>query len=449
MSRQPDTNLLPDAHLWPVTAAVAGGALAIGGCGLAELAAAHGTPFYALDAATIREIAGGYQAALAGAYPGETSIHYASKALLNLGVAQLMGRLGLGLDVVSGGELEIARHAGADLGHVHLHGNGTPPAELARAMDLGVGRIMVDNLDQLAALAALARGRVIPQPIMLRIAPDVADGAHAHIRTGAASAKFGLPIGDGAAAEAVRAALASPGLELVGLHAHIGSQVRSWEALRETISRLLAFAAEQRVATGWTIRELSPGGGLAVAYLPDEQAGDIESYARTIAEATAAGCAAHDLPLPRLVIEPGRSLIARAGVAVYAVTGRKPVAGGLPYLHIDGGMGDNARPALYGARYTARLVADPLGPSAGPVQIAGRYCESGDVLIREIELPAAAPGDLLAVPVAGAYTLSMSSTYNGVPRPPLLLLEDGAARVLQRRETVADLLRRDSGIELS
>lgn len=436
-------NRIPAAHLWPNTAAVHDQRLQIGGCDLTGLARQYGTPLYLLDADTIRSTAARYAAALRRAYAGNSSIHYASKALLVSGLAQLMQRLGLGLDVVSAGELAIAKHAGIALDHVHLHGNATPPAELAEAVGLGIGRIVVDNLDQLAALAAITAGRASPQAIMLRIAPDIADGAHAAIRTGAAAAKFGLPLDDGAAASAVELALRSPGLRLVGLHAHIGSQLRNFQALRDTVARLLAFAAEQRAAHDWTMSEFSPGGGLAVAYMPDEQAGDIDAYAATIGAAVAAGCERHGLPLPRLVIEPGRSLIARAGVAVYSVTGRKSVPGGLDYLHIDGGMGDNARPSLYNAQYTAVLVGKPLDPPAKTVQIAGRYCESGDILIREVALPAAGPGDLLAVPVAGAYTLSMSSTYNGVPRPALLLLDDGLAHVLQRRETAADLVARD------
>ena len=435
------------AHLWPTSTTVENGRLLIAGCDLATLAAQHGTPLYLLDAATIRTIAAHYDAALRRAYAGAVSIHYASKALLNTGLAQLMHRLGLGLDVVSGGELAIAHHAGFPMQHIHLHGNATPPAELAHAVELGIGKIVVDNLDQLAALAQITRNRAQPQPIMVRIAPDIADGAHAHIRTGAAAAKFGMPLVDGTAARGVALALSAPGLQLVGIHAHIGSQLRSFAALRETVKRLLAFAAEQRAIHGWTLSELSPGGGLAVAYLPDEQAGDIDTYANTIADAVQSGCEHHDLPLPRLVIEPGRSLVARAGVAIYTITGRKSVADGLDYLHIDGGMGDNARPALYNAQYTAALVGKPLEPPTTTVQIAGRYCESGDILIREVALPAAGPGDLLAVPVAGAYTLSMSSNYNGVPRPAVLLLDAGRAHILQRRETWQDIVSRDLPLE--
>lgn len=434
---------MPNAHVWPISASVVHDRLQIAGCDLSALAAEYGTPLYLLDAETIRTIAMRYSAALRHAYGSNVSIHYASKALLNVGVARLVHSLGLGLDVVSGGELAIAQRAGMALDHVHLHGNGTPPAELAQAVEAGIGRIVVDNLDQLKFLADYCAKRATPQTILLRIAPDVAAGAHAHIRTGAASAKFGMPLDDGTAAEAVRLALQAPGLNLVGLHAHIGSQMRDWAALREMIGRLLAFADQQRRERSWLLTEFSPGGGLAVAYMPNEQAGDIETYANTIANAVRLGCERYQIPLPRLIIEPGRSLVARAGVALYSVTGHKTVVGGSDYLHIDGGMGDNLRPSLYNAQYTAALVARPCAPPIAPVQLAGRFCESGDVLIREVALPAAEVGELVAVPVAGAYTLSMASAYNGVPRPALVLLDRGQATLIQRRETYADLMARD------
>ncbi len=440
---------LPAAHLWPTTTTVEQGVLAIAGFNVLELVRTYGTPLYVLDGATIRTQAARYTAALRNAYAGASSIHYASKALLNVGLAQLLARLGLGLDVVSAGELQIAKHAGCDLSHVHLHGNGTPAGELQQALELGVGRIVVDNLDQLAALINLTKDRATPQPILLRIAPDVADtAAHTHIQTGAAAAKFGLPIADGSAAEAVRQALKAKGLHLMGLHAHIGSQLRDWAALREAVTRLITFAAEQRAERGWTLSELSPGGGLAVAYLPAETAPDIDVYATTLAQTVMQGCTRAGLPLPRLIIEPGRSLIARAGVSLYSVTGRKAVAGGPTYVHVDGGMGDNLRPALYAAGYTALVADQPLAKAAASVQISGRFCESGDVLIRDVALPPVEPGAVIALPVTGAYTLSMSSNYNGVPRPPLLLLDGAKIHVLQRRETIDDLLRRDLPLDV-
>ena len=430
-------------HLFPITTTIQNNTLWIGGCDLALLAHEHGTPLYMLDAATIKAIIDQYSVAFHSCYPVQTSIHYASKAMLNVNLARFMVEHGTGLDVVSAGELAMAQRAGVDLRHVHLHGNATPQHELRHAIEADIGRIVVDNLDQLETLIALTSNRATPQTILLRIAPDIDDGAHAHIRTGSAAAKFGMPIGDGTAERAVRRALQAPNLNLVGIHAHIGSQMRDFNNISMTIERLLTFAAQLRADIGWTLSELSPGGGLAVAYMPQDHAGDIEKYAQTIATAVQTSCVRHQLPLPRLIVEPGRSLIARAGVAIYTVTGRKTIHGGNDYLHIDGGMGDNARPALYNAQYTAMLVNKASDEATTTVQIAGRYCESGDILIKSVNLPPANVGDLLAVPVAGAYTLSMSSNYNGVPRPALLLLENGNAHVWQRRETYEDLMRRD------
>lgn len=458
------------AQLWPDTAAInEGGHLVIGGCDTTELARSYGTPLYVLDEATFRANCRRFRQALAQHYQGPGSIHYAGKALLNTAVAQLAASEGLGLDVVSGGELFVALRAGVLPAHIHLHGNAKPHAELAEALESGVGKIMVDTLDELDALAQLTAGHTPPQPIMLRLTPDIAADTHAHIATGKASSKFGLPLAAlDAAAARVRAA---PGLRLAGLHAHIGSQIFDYSAIERAISVLLDCAAQLRTRHGLAIDELSPGGGLGVPYTADQPAPAIEAFVAAIAHATTAGCVARGLPLPRLVIEPGRSIVARAAVALYTIVASKPLARtenqeprteqhaehdgsqfsvlGSPatrYLHIDGGMADNIRPALYGARYTA-LLADRAGaPAEEQVHIAGRYCESGDVLLRDVRLPRAQPGSLLAVAVAGAYTLSMASNYNLTPRPALVLAHAGQARLIQRRETYADLVARDLSI---
>jgi diaminopimelate decarboxylase len=266
---------------------------------------------------------------------------------------------------------------------------------------------------------------------------------HAHIQTGQLDSKFGLPISTGMAAEAVKRALAAPGLDLVGLHAHLGSQITDMEPLVLGVERLLDFAATMRTEHGWQMQELSPGGGLAVPYRAHDPAPTIEAYAQAIIDAVVRGCQDRDLPLPRLVLEPGRSLIARAVVAVYEVVAVKRIEGVRTFVAVDGGMGDNLRTALYDACYTAvRADAVRLEPTE-TVTVAGRYCESGDVLLRDVQLPPMEPGALLAVPVAGAYTLSMASNYNMVPRPPLVMVRDGQATVLQRRETLDDLIRRN------
>lgn len=437
-----------DAFLWPDTVGVsAAGQLSIGGCELAALAREFGTPLYLLDEATFRAQCRTYRSALARHYPGTGQVHYAGKALLNTAVAQLATSEGLGLDVVSGGELFVALRAGVPATHIHLHGNAKPRTELEQALAVGIGKIMVDSLDELELLAQLTGERAQPQPIMLRLTPDIAANTHAHIETGRATSKFGFAL-DMLDAAATRIA-AAPGLQLVGLHAHIGSQIFQQTPFEQTIAVLLDCAAQLRERHNLPISQLSPGGGLGVPYTSDQPLPDAEAYIAALARAVVAGCTARGLPLPALVIEPGRSIVARAGVALYEVVATKPIplaegsASATRYLHIDGGMADNIRPALYGARYTAMLANRANMPETELVHIAGRYCESGDVLLRDVRLPPAAPGDLLAVAVAGAYTLSMASAYNLVPRPALVLVAEGQARLIQRRETYADLVARD------
>jgi diaminopimelate decarboxylase len=276
----------------------------------------------------------------------------------------------------------------------------------------------------------------------LRLAPAIEAATHAHIATGGSGSKFGLPLAAlDAAAERVQAA---PGLRLLGLHAHIGSQLFALDELRATVEVLVASAARLRDRHGLSIAELSPGGGLGVAYSAEQPTPNLNAYATALADTLRERCAAYNLALPRLTVEPGRSIVARAGVALYRVVARKLAAdGSVQYLHVDGGMADNIRPALYGARYSALLANRPGAPAGPPVDVAGRYCESGDLLLRAALLPPAAPGDLLALATAGAYTLSMASTYNLTPRPALLLVANGQARLIQRRETEQDLLARD------
>lgn len=437
---------MDDAHIWPLTAAIAAdGRLTLGGCDVVELAQRYGTPLYLFDDATIRAACRQYQSAFAANYQGDTAIHYASKALLNTAIARMIAAEGLGLDVVSGGELYIALRAGFPAARIHLHGNAKPRQELEQALEAGVGQIIVDNLDELALLACLTATRAAPQAIGLRLAPAIATDTHAHIQTGHAASKFGLPLDAlDAAAAMVRGA---PGLRLTGLHAHLGSQLFDMAPYAAAIEVLLDCAARLRDRHAITIDDINPGGGLGVPYVASQSAPDITVYAATLGATLAAGCARRGLPLPRLVIEPGRSIIARAGVALYSVIASKPLPPGADtaerFLHIDGGMGDNIRPALYSARYTALLANRANAPGEEHVHIAGRYCESGDILLRDIHLPRAAPGDILALATAGAYTLSMASAYNLVPRPAVLLLSEGEERIIQRRETYADLAARD------
>jgi len=428
-------------HIWPDTATISAGRLQIGGCDAQALAAAHGTPLYVFDEATLRRAMRAYLAAFRrqGLPFG---VHYAAKALLTTALAQLVAQEGLGLDVVSGTELLVARRAGVPMAQIHFHGNARSDAELERAVAWGVGAVVVDTLDELERLATLTAGRAQPQGLMLRVAPGIEARTHRYIATGDADSKFGLPPEAlDAAAQRIRA---SAGLRFLGLHAHIGSQLFDLERLGATVAVLVRLAARLRTRHGLTTEELSPGGGLGTPSLAEETAPDLEAYAATLSASLRQHCAAHALPLPRLTVEPGRSIVARAGVALYTVMGRKLAAdGSIRYLYVDGGMADNLRPALYHARYTALLANRASAPPGPPVAVAGRYCESGDVLLRDVRLPPAHPGDLLAVATAGAYTLSMASTYNLVPRPAAVLVAAGRARLIQRRETEADVLARD------
>jgi diaminopimelate decarboxylase len=436
------------SSLWPVTATITpDDRLSLGGCDILALAREFGTPLYVLDEATFHHAATEFVSKLQLAYPGASAVHYAGKALLNSGIAQLITRWGIGVDCVSLGELAVARHAGVPLDHVHLHGNAKPRRELEQALAWGVGRIVADSLDELRLLDELTRERAShgqpPQPILLRVNPGVDVHTHAHVQTGQLDSKFGLPIEAGMALQAVEYALQAPGLELVGLHAHLGSQIMEMQPYVLGVDRMLAFAAELQTRYGWQLRELSPGGGLGVPYQIGDPVPEIAAFAQTLADTVVAGCERWNMRLPKLVIEPGRSLIARAVIALYEVVAVKTIPGVRTFVAVDGGMGDNIRPALYEARYSVIRADQTKAAATDCATVVGRYCESGDVLLRDVLLPPLEPGALLAVPMAGAYTLSMASTYNLVPRPALILVRDGQAHVLQRRETLTDLLLRD------
>jgi len=429
--------------LFPQAAQVApDGHLHLGGLDTADLAAEFGTPLYVYDEATLRANCRTYRDALAAHYPAPAEAAYAAKAFLCTAMAQLAAEEALGLDVVSGGELHVALQAGFPAARIHFHGNNKSPTELAFALDARVGRIVVDNLYELETLARLAAERDVVAPIWLRLSPGVDAHTHAYRKTGLLDSKFGLSPATGDATQAVWQAMSSPHLALTGLHAHIGSHIFEHAPFLQTVAVLLDFATEMR-SCDFELRELSTGGGLAVRYVQSDPPAPVEPYVQAISLAVVEGCQARGLPLPRLVLEPGRSIVGPAGVALYTVGARKEIPGVRTYVSVDGGMADNPRPALYGARYTAIVANKANLPPSETVTVAGKFCESGDVLIRDLSLPHAEPGDLLAVPVSGAYNLAMSSNYNQVPRPAAVLLGDGQARLILRRETYNDLTRRD------
>lgn len=428
--------------IWPDTTSTTDDTLTIGNCAVSELAQSFGTPLYVFDELTIRNAARTFKTGMAN-YAGGASVYYAGKAWLNTTLLRLLKDEDLNLDVVSLNELAIAQYAGFDVSRCHLHGNGTPVRELEVAVRWGIGRIIIDNFDQLVALINITQSLNLQQSVLLRIAPDVAAGGHAKIQTGKATSKFGFNIADGSAMQAIALANSAETLDFIGLHAHTGSQIRDFGALRKTIVRLFALAHAAREQIGWEMRELSPGGGLAVATHPNETSGDIAAYCNVISKTVSLAAKKINFPLPHISIEPGRAIIARAGVAVYRVTGCKRLPNAPDFLHINGGLGDNVRPSMYGASYTARNVNHPNALADTDYCIAGRYCESGDILIPTVTLPDTKSGDLLAVPVSGAYTLSMASNYNGIGRPAAVLVSEGEARIIQRRETWQDIVRRD------
>ncbi|MEU6132305.1 diaminopimelate decarboxylase [Saccharopolyspora sp. NPDC047091] len=429
---------LPGAP-WPVGAELdRDGDLVLGGTSVARIAAEHGTPCSIIDEGEVRMRCAQYRAALPG-----VEIAYASKALLTRSVARWMREEGFAIDVCSAGELAVAREAGFPGERIVLHGNVKTPADLAAAADAGVGRIVLDSFDEIALLAESARE---PQDVLVRVTPDVDPHTHRAVVTGVADQKFGFALAGGMAAEAVRRVFAQPRLRLAGLHCHLGSQLTRVAAYEEATRHLLRFLAAVRDEHGVPLPQLDLGGGHAVPQLPGEDEFDLLGFALRVRTALHDECRRHDLPEPRLTVEPGRALVARAGVTVYRVAAVKHVPGVRTFVAVDGGMSDNPRPALYGTRYTARLIGRPATAEPRPVTVVGRQCEAGDVLATDVPLPAdVRPGDLLAVPCTGAYHVPLSSNYNMLGRPPLIAVRDGRVEALLRRETTADLLRRDVG----
>ena len=413
------------------------GVLVLGGVPVDQLIDEHATPLYVFDETTLRSQCRAYAQPLGREYPNSLAL-YASKAHLDPTIAGIAAAEGLGADAVSSGEIRVALAGGMPPDRIMLHGNNKLPAEIDYALDVGIGRIVVDSLDELDLIAEIAAQRSgPPAPVILRITPGVEAHTHEYIRTGAIDSKFGLQLHSGAAEEAVAKAQTTESIDLTGLHAHIGSQVLDVEPYADSLGIVLDFAAAMSERHGLILRDISPGGGFGVSYSEADDPPAAGSFVAVITETLRA----RNLdPEPRLLIEPGRSIVARAGVALYRVGTIKKIPGVRTYVSVDGGMADNIRPALYGAQYRALIANRPPDNSRQLVTVAGRYCESGDVLLRDIELPSLRRGDVLAIPAAGAYHMSMASNYNLVGRPATVVVRAGEARVTRPRETDADLL---------
>jgi diaminopimelate decarboxylase len=432
----------PERHLLPRTASVGpDGSLLVGGVDLVALAEAAGTPLFVYDEAHLRA------ACREAVEAWGDGVAYATKAFLCLAMARLAVEEGMWLDVSTGGELHVALAAGAQPSRLVLHGNNKSDAELARAIELGIGRVVVDSFDEIARLERLTgrlagaaqrpEGRT-PLRVLVRVTPGVEAHTHEFVRTGQEDTKFGFSVATGAADDAVAALRGIGGVELVGVHAHIGSQVfevASFEIAAEVLGEFFAPLG---------LAELCVGGGLGVAYVNGETAPTMAEWAR----ATRAACRRAGVPPEtRITAEPGRSIVAAAALTLYRVGTVKALPGIRTYVAVDGGMSDNPRPVLYGSGYEAFLPREVGAPRPDVVRVVGKHCETGDVVVSEAHVPSdLCVGDVLATPVTGAYGYSMASNYNKVPRPPVLFVSDGAVRTVVRREDFDDLLRLDVAI---
>jgi diaminopimelate decarboxylase len=438
---EPACNLdSPNRNLTPITTVVeATGQLAVGGCRLSDLARTYGTPLYVLDEATLRSACRAYRDALTSHYPGPSLPLYASKANSSLAITALVASEGLGLDAVSAGELLTALQGGMPPERIVLHGNNKSREELGLAIEYGV-TIVVDNWSDIELLAQLVSGRPAHVRLLLRFTPGIECHTHEYIRTGHLDSKFGV---DPAQLEVVLRHLSGcEWAHLDGLHAHIGSQIFELEPHRD-LAGVMADALALARSLGHPCGDLNVGGGLGIRYVESDNPPTIQRWVQVVAEAVAEACQQRGLALPRLLCEPGRSLVASGGVTLYTVGSRKDIPGLRTYIAVDGGMSDNPRPITYQSRYTALLVDRPKAEPGVPVTVAGKHCESGDVLLKDIALPACGNGEILAVFATGAYNASMSSNYNRIPRPAAVLVHDGLSDLVQRREQPHDLLRYD------
>jgi diaminopimelate decarboxylase len=422
------------SHVYPLGTRVnERGHLEIGGCDLIEVAKRFGTPAYVYAEDDMRARARSYMEAFA-ARTDDYEVIYASKALPLVAAYRVMHEENLSVDVASGGELYLALRAGVPPERIFLHGNNKSEQELGMAFEAGIGYLVLDSLTEIeraeAMLAGAGGGR--RQEVLIRVTPGIRPSTHSYVQTGQLDSKFGFGLADGLAEEAVRRVRGSKHLKLVGIHAHIGSQIFELEPYVKTIQLLADFI-------DFECRLLNVGGGLGIAYTAEDEPASIEDYV----DVKVRGVQRAFDPVPRILIEPGRSLVGNAGVTLYTIGTIKEIPGVRTYVAVDGGMSDNLRPMLYGARYEAAIASRPDAPSTDVCTVAGMHCESGDLLIKDVPLPDPQVGDVLVTPATGAYGYAMANNYNGVPRPPVIFCKDGEARAVVRRETYEDLAARD------
>ncbi|MGK5548706.1 diaminopimelate decarboxylase [Streptomyces sp. URMC 127] len=437
-----DLNAL-DPKVWSRTVARdEHGVVTVGGIPVTRLAEEFGTPAYFLDETDFRERCRAWR----DAFGDEADVFYAGKAFLSRAVVRWLHEEGLNLDVCSAGELATALDAGMPAERIALHGNNKSTEEITRAVEAGVGRIVLDSFQEIVRVAHIAERLGKRQRVQIRITVGVEAHTHEFIATAHEDQKFGLALAGGQAAEAVRRALKLDGLELVGIHSHIGSQIFDTSGFEVAAHRVVGLLARIRDEHGVELPEIDLGGGLGIAYTSDDDPRDPKEIAAALREIVTRECAAAGLAVPRISVEPGRAIVGPTAFTLYEVGTVKELPGLRTYVSVDGGMSDNIRTALYDAEYSVALVSRTSAAAPMLSRVVGKHCESGDIVVRDAFLPAdLAPGDLLAVPATGAYCRSMASNYNHALRPPVVAVADGAARVIVRRETEEDLFRLDVG----
>ncbi|NLU67142.1 diaminopimelate decarboxylase [Streptomyces sp. HNM0574] len=437
-----DLNAL-DPRVWSrTTTRTEDGSVTVGGMDVARLAEEFGTPAYFLDEEDFRARCRAWRAA----FGEEADVFYAGKAFLSRAVVRWLTEEGLNLDVCSAGELATALDAGMPAERIALHGNNKSTAEIERAVEAGVGRIVLDSFQEIVRVAHVAQRLGRRQPVQIRVTVGVEAHTHEFIATAHEDQKFGLALADGQAAEAVRRVLKLDGLELTGIHSHIGSQIFDMAGFEVSARRVVGLLTEVRDEHGVELPEIDLGGGLGIAYTPDDDPREPHEIAKALGDIVTRECESAGLSVPRLSVEPGRAIVGPTAFTLYEVGTVKELEGLRTYVSVDGGMSDNIRTALYDAEYTVSLVSRASTAEPMLSRVVGKHCESGDIVVRDAFLPAdLAPGDLLAVPATGAYCRSMASNYNHALRPPVVAVREGAARVIVRRETEEDLLRLDVG----
>ena len=426
----------------PKTAEVRDAELFIGGVNMVDLAKEQGTALYVFDEADLRDRMKQYRESFTECY-ANSGVLYASKAFLNKEVLRIANEEGMFLDVSGGGELACARAVGFPMERVFVHGNNKTESELREAISAGVGRIVLDTRIELERVSRIAGELGATQKILMRITPGVEADTHEYIKTGCEDSKFGFTMLNDFAFKCVGDVLNASNVELTGFHCHIGSQIFALHSFAEAVEVMVKFAARVRDEYGLVIEDLDMGGGLGIAYLADDVPSSIQSFAQVTANAVMEACLAQGIALPRLLVEPGRSLVANAGVTLYTIGVMKTLPNIRKYVGIDGGMSDNIRTALYHANYEATVANKADQPRTEIVTLCGKHCESGDAVVLDGSLQHPDLGDIVCVFSTGAYCYTMASTYKGQPRPAIVFVRDGQARVVTRRETYDDLMARD------